>query len=117
MAQSSISTERIDNIIMEGTSPTISRDAFRMMVADDLNRKLEQIWRVRFYDDGTVGLYSFALPTTTEKNLGVQDRLNHLSNLPEWVKDRISVLQICESGTTIDEVGQKVSDKVYYVIE
>jgi len=26
-------------------------------------------------------------------------------------------LQICESGTTIEGVGQKVSDKVFYVIE
>jgi hypothetical protein len=117
MGQSTISIERIDDIIMEGTSPTISRDAFRMMIADELNHKLEQIWRVRFYEDGTVGLYSFALPTTTEKNLGVQDRLNDLSQLPEWVRERISVLQICESGTTIDGVGQKVSERVFYVIE
>jgi hypothetical protein len=116
MAQSSISIERIDEIIMEGKSPTISRDDFLMMIANDLNHPLEQVWRVRFYDDGTVSLYSFAMPAT-EKNLPTKGRLNNASYLPDWVKERISVLQICESGDTIEGVGQKVSENVYYAIE
>jgi hypothetical protein len=52
-----------------------------------------------------------------EKNFGKQDRLNNASYLPDWVKERISVLQICESQTIVEGVGQKVSDKVFYVIE
>jgi hypothetical protein len=115
MSQSSISIERIDEIIMEGKSPTISRDDFRMMIAEELHRNIEQVWRVRFYDDGTVAMYSFAMPAT-EKNLPHKDRLN-IGAIPQWVKERISVLQICESGTTIEGVGQKVSENVYYVIE
>jgi hypothetical protein len=115
MAQSSISIERMDDIIMEGKSPTISRDDFRMMIAEDLNHPLEQVWRVRFHDDDTVALYSFAMPAT-EKNLPSKDRLN-IGAMPQWVKERISVLQICESGTTIEGVGQKVSENVYYVLE
>jgi hypothetical protein len=115
MAQSSVSIERIDDIIMEGKSPTISRDDFRMMIAEDLNHPLEQVWRVRFHDDDTVALYSFAMPAT-EKNLPSKDRLNR-GAMPQWVKERISVLQICESGTTIEGVGQKVSENVYYVLE
>jgi hypothetical protein len=54
---------------------------------------------------------------TTEKNLGFKHRLNDASYFPDWVKERISVLQICESGATVEGVGQKVSDKVFYVIE
>jgi hypothetical protein len=115
MAQSSISIERIDEIIMEGKSPTISPSDFRMMIAEDLNHPLEQVWRVRFHDDDTVAMYSFAMPAT-EKNLPTKDRLN-IGSMPQWVKERIAVLQICESGTTIDGVGQKVSENVYYVIE
>ena len=56
MAQSSISIERIDDIIMEGKSPTISRDDFRMMIAEQLLSKIEQVWRVRFHDDDTVAM-------------------------------------------------------------
>jgi hypothetical protein len=114
--RSSIRAERIDEIIMEGESPTIDPNDFRMMIANDLNHPLEQVWRVRLYEDGTVSLYSFAMPTT-EKNLGFKHRLNDASYFPDWVKERISVLQICESGATVEGVGQKVSDKVFYVIE
>jgi hypothetical protein len=113
--RSTIRSERIDEIIMEGKSPTIDPNDFRMMIANDLNRPLEQVWRVRFYEDGTVALYSFAMPHT-EKNFGKQDRLN-IGDMPKWTKERVAVLQICESGDTIEGVGQKVSDKVYYVIE
>ena len=115
MAQSSISIERIDEIIMEGKSPTIDPHDFRMMIAEDLHRNIEQVWRVRFHDDDTVARYSFAMPAT-EKNLPYTDRLN-IGAIPQWVKERIAVLQICESGTTIDGVGQKVSERVFYVIE
>jgi hypothetical protein len=115
MAQSSISIERIDEIIMEGNSPTISPSDFRMMIAEQLLHPLEQVWRVRFHDDDTVAMYSFAMPTT-EKNLPTKDRLN-IGDMPQWTKERIAVLQICESGTTIEGVGQKVSERVFYVIE
>ena len=114
--RSTIRAERIDEIIMEGKSPTIDPNDFRMMIANDLGHPLEQVWRVRFYDDDTVAMYSFAMPQTTEKNLGVQGRLNNAS-IPNWIKERISVLQICESGAIVEGVGQKVSDKVFYVIE
>jgi hypothetical protein len=115
MELSSIKIERIDDIIMEGNSPTISLAEFKMMMAEELNQPLEQVWRVRFYDNGTVALYSFAMPTT-EKNLPTKDRLN-IGDMPQWAKERISVLQICESGTILEGVGQKVSENVYYVIE
>lgn len=115
MAQSNITIERIDEIILEGRSPTIRSDDFRIMIANDLNQPLEQVWRVRFYDDGIVVMYSFAMPNT-EKNLNMTQRLN-ASDIPEWTKERIAVLQICESGAVVDGVGQKVSENVYYVIE
>jgi hypothetical protein len=115
MGQSSVTVERMDNIIMEGKSPTIDPNDFRMMIANDLNRPLEQVWRVRLYEDGTVSLYSFAMPHI-EKNFGIQPRLN-IGDIPQWVKERVSVLQICESGDIINGVVQKVSDRVFYVIE
>jgi hypothetical protein len=37
--------------------------------------------------------------------------------MPEWIKQKIAVLQICEAGEQIDGVGQKVSESTYYVIE
>lgn len=114
--KSTVVIERIDSIIMAGGSPTIDPPYFMSMVAEALECKMEQVWRVSFYDNGKVDLYSFAMPLG-EKNLPIADRLNDQSLLPSWVQERIAVLQICEQGDIVDGVGQKVSDKVFYVIQ
>jgi len=118
MYRSSIVMERIDYLLIEqdGGDSIFPQSEFINMVAQSLTHPIEQIWRVRLHDDGTVGLYSFAMPAI-EKNFGKQDRLNNASCLPDWVKERVAVLQICESGDIVKGVGQKVSDKVFYVIE
>jgi hypothetical protein len=90
-----------------------SQSEFINMVSEALCTPIEQIWRVKINDNGAVDMYSFALPQP-EKNLHIGTRLN---DLPQWIKERISVLQICEQGDIVDGVGQKLSDKVFYVIE
>jgi hypothetical protein len=100
---------------MEGESMTIHPEDFMDMVSESLECHIEQVWRVKFMDDGTVDMYSFAMPQ--QKNLPATSRLNDLSQLPDWVNERISVLQICENGAIIEGVGQKVSERVFYVIE
>jgi hypothetical protein len=106
--------ERIDDIIMEHNSPSLSRDDYMRMIANELTHPIEQIWRVKLHDDGSIDMYSFAMPR--QKNLPAAKCLNYLS-LPEWIQKRLSVLQICENGAIVDGVGQKLSDRVYYVIE
>jgi hypothetical protein len=106
--------ERIDEIIMSGNSPTIVPEDFMAMIAESLNRPIEQVWRVKINDEGAVDMYSFAMPQ--EKNLPAAKCLNTAA-LPDWIKERIAVLQICEQGDIVEGVGQKVSDKVFYVIE
>ena len=112
---SQITIQRIDDIVMEGQSPVLEPQDYLRMIAEDLDRPIEQVWRVRFHDDGTISLYSFALPAH-EKNLVTKQRLNR-GDMPQWIKERVAVLQICQAGDSIDGVGQKVSDSAYYVIE
>jgi hypothetical protein len=115
MYRSSIVIERIDEIIMSGNSPTIEPPYFMQMVSEALCSPIEQVWRVKFNENNTAELYSFAIPMT-EKNLPAAKRLNTAA-LPQWVRDRVSVLQICEQGDIVEGVGQKVSERIYYVIE
>lgn len=105
----------VDIHIMESDNPTLDRGDFMRIVCDTLNSKMEQTWRVRIHDDGTVALHSFAMPA--QKILHDTDRLNDVSLLPVWIKERLAVLQICEQGDIVEGVGQKVSNSVYYVIE
>ena len=104
---------RVDTQIMESNSPILDRGDFMRMVIKHLKTKLENTWRVRFNANGTIRLTSFALP---QKNLAAAECLNRES-LPQWIKERLVVLQICEQGTILEGIGQKVSDNVYYVIE
>ena len=106
----------VDIHIMESDNPTLDRRDFMRMVCNTINSKMEQTWRVRIHEDGTVALHSFAMPLT-KKNLDSSERLNDASHLPIWVQERIAVLQICEQGEILDGVGQKVSERVFYVIE
>jgi len=114
--KSSIVIERIDYLLMEkgGGEPVFPQSEFMAMVSEALCTPIEQVWRVKINDDGSVAMYSFAMPQ--EKNLPMTRCLNH-ALLPQWVNERLSVLQICQEGDIVDGVGQKVSDKVYYVIK
>ena len=114
--KTSIVIERMDYLMMEQGSgePVFPRSEFMNMVSEALCTPIEQIWRVKINDDGVVDMYSFAMPQ--EKNLPAAKCLNTAA-LPDWIKERISVLQICEQGDIVDGVGQKLSDRVFYVIE
>ena len=113
MYKSSIVIERVDYLLMEKGASVFPKTEFMNMIAQSLDRPIEQVWRVKLLDDGTFHTHSFALPQP-EKNLHIGTRLN---DLPQWIKERISVLQICDTGETVEGVGQKVSDRVFYVIE
>jgi len=114
MYKSSIVIERIDYLLMEQGEAVFPQSEFMNMIAESLECHIEQVWRVKFYDD-RVALYSFAMPLT-EKNLPTTQRLN-AQDTPQWIKDRVAVLQICDKGESIDGIGQKVSESTYYVIE
>jgi hypothetical protein len=115
MYRSSVVIERMDYLMLEKGEEIFPRSDFINMISMSLEQPIEQIWRVKLHDNNEIELYSFAMPQT-QKNLPRKHRLNRQS-IPQWVNDRISVLQICEVGDTIKGVGQKVSDKVFYVIE
>ena len=104
----------VDRHVMENDNPTLDRGDFMRMVCNTLDSKMEQVWRVKFLDDGSVAMYSFAMPP--QKNLPNPECLNAAS-LPDWIKERLAVLQICQTGDVVEGVGQKLSDQVFYVIE
>ena len=114
--KSSIVIERIDYLLMEqGEGESVfPQSEFMAMVSEALCTPIEQIWRVSF-QNGHIDVANFSMPK--EKNLPMAGRLNDVSQLPDWINERISVLQICQSGDIVEGVGQKLSDKVYYVIE
>ena len=113
--KSSMDIGIIDHHIMESEKPILSVHDFMKMIARHLNAEMNNTWRVKYWADGEVELTDFSIPPR-QKNLPHKQRLNE-AQLPDWIKQRVAVLRICPEQTTIEGVGQKVSENIYYVIE
>ena len=112
-----ITMQRIDELVLNsvGKQSPIDPLSYMMMIANDLCTPLEQIWRVKLLDNDEIELSDFTL-ARKEKNF-ISTRCLNKADVPKWIVDKISVLQIIPNGEQIDGVGQKVSNQVFYVIE
>ena len=115
--KSSVVIERIDYLLMEkGSGESVfPQSEFINMVSEVLCTPIEQIWRVKLLDNDDIELSDFTL-ARKEKNF-ISTRCLNKADVPQWIVDKISVLQIIPNGEQVDGVGQKVSDQVFYVIE
>lgn len=74
------------------------------------NMPKDGIIRVSFNDDGTVDLLEFSPPTHENKSVP-QERL------APWILETVSMLRIAEVQSLVPDLGFKVSDTVYYIID
>jgi hypothetical protein len=74
---------------------------------------LEQVWRVEMKGSGRVILNDFTMPSASSKI----KKVIKLTDAPKFVRDAISVLQIAPNGTTVDGVGKKIDEDIYYIVE
>jgi hypothetical protein len=79
----------------------------RMMM---LEQKIDAL-RVCINNDGTFDIVDFTMPTRGDKlrkNIPQED-------VPQWVMQAVSMLRIADTGSLVEGVGFKVSDRVYYI--
>lgn len=70
------------------------------------------VMRVEVNDDGTVNLYDFTLPSKGGvKRLGMAQE-----DVEPWIMETISMLRITNENDLIPELGFKVSDTLYYIL-
>lgn len=70
------------------------------------------VMRVEVNEDGTVNLYDFTLPSK-----GGVKRLNmSQEDVEPWIMQTISMLRITDENNLIPELGFKVSDTLYYIL-
>jgi hypothetical protein len=81
-----------------------------MMQRGDVNTN--DVIRVEVNDDGTVNLYDFTLPSK-----GGMKRLNvSQDDVEKWIMETISMLRITDENDLIPNLGFKVSDTLYYIL-
>jgi hypothetical protein len=83
------------------------------MVQEQFELPLTNVWRVLVNNDGTVELNDFTLPSSSGKMRDVFKQ----ENLPEWIQDSLSVLMIVDQGVTVEGVGKKITDSIFYLME
>lgn len=74
---------------------------------------LDNVWRVEIRGNARVVLDDFTLPSSSV----IMRKITNLADAPKFIQDGISVLQIAPDGTSIEGVGKKISEDVYYIVE
>ena len=103
----------VDNTLFKEDAPTGIMEGVLRMVEEQFNLPLTNVWRVLMNNDGTVELNDFTLPSSTGKMRDVFKQ----ENLPQWIQDSLSVLMIVDQGVTVEGVGKKITDSIFYLME
>jgi hypothetical protein len=90
---------------------TVLWDILGMMNQKEL--PMNNVWRVQVNPDGKYMVNDFTLPSQSS-NI---KKLMPKTEVPRWVLEAISVLQIAEDDTTVDGVGKRISSSIYYIFE
>jgi len=82
-----------------------------LMIQESL--PMQNVWRVQMTSDGLYMINDFTMPSQSDN---IERRIPK-DEVPKWVLEQVSVLQITENDTTVDGVGKKISDSVFYIFE
>lgn len=104
--------EAVDKALFNGAF-SLKNIAIIQMIQKQFELPLTNVWRVLVNNDGTVELNDFTLPSSTGK---IRDVFLQ-ENLPQWIQDSLSVLMIVDQGVTVEGVGKKITDSIFYLME
>ena len=106
----SVIQQKIIEINRGFEAQAIMRIWARMM--EDGLIKTKDIIRVEVNDDGTVNLLDFTLPSK-----GGRERKNvPQEDVEPWIMETISMLRITGENDLVPELGFKISDQMYYIL-
>lgn len=107
---------RLMRIVEGGNSENLGEipsllNAIMRMIQQEI--PLDQVWRVEIRGSGKVILNDFTMPSASSK---IKKVIN-LTDAPKFIRDAVSVLQIAPNGTTVDGIGKKIDEDIYYIVE
>ena len=104
----------IDKALFDGATKNKQfLDICMAMVQEQFELPLNNVWRVSVLPSGMVELNDFTLPSNTGK---LRETFKQ-EDLPQWVQDSLSVLMIVDQGATVEGVGKKITDSIFYLME
>ena len=103
----------LDKALFVDIAPSSIIQGCLRMVEEQFNMPLQNVWRVHVLPNGLVELNDFTLPS----NKDTMRETFRQEDLPIWIQDSLSVLMIVDQGVTIEGLGKKISDSIFYVLE
>lgn len=74
---------------------------------------LENVWRVEVKGSGNIILNDFTMPSASSKI----KKVIKLIDAPKFIQDAVAILQIAPDGTSVEGVGKKIDEDIYYIVE
>jgi hypothetical protein len=88
--------------------------ALRMMMhMEQQELALNNVWRLEITDNGSYKLNDFTLPT----NDVIINKMHTKDKVPKWMLESLAVLQILDNGESIADVGKKIDESIFYLLE
>ena len=102
--------------IIEGNKPESVGEIptlIRCLMGMQTMLPLENVWRVEMKGSGRIILNDFTMPSASSKI----KKIIKLTDAPKFIRDGVSVLQIAPDGTSVEGVGKKIDEDIYYIVE
>jgi hypothetical protein len=74
---------------------------------------LDNIWRVELRENDKMLLTDFTMPSSAS----TMNKTIKLNDAPKFIQEGLAVLQITSNGSLVENVGKRISDSVYYIME
>jgi len=103
----------VDDALFGGYTTTGDTTVVLAMIQEQFELPLTNVWRVHVLNNGMVELNDFTMPSSTGK---IRESFKQ-EDLPQWVQDSLSVLMIVDQGVTVEGVGKKITDSIFYLME
>ena len=85
----------------------------RSILCMQIEMPFDNVWRVEVKGSGRVILNDFTMPSASSKI----KKVIKLTDAPEFIQDAVAILQIAPDGTSIEGVGKKIDEDIYYIVE
>jgi hypothetical protein len=82
------------------------------VVAWELDSDPDNLIRIKVLGDDAYEITDLSLPSVTSKR-----RVAFKQDVPKFMIDAVSVLSICNNNESIPNIGKRVSQFVFYVVE
>jgi len=97
----------------EGKREEVREHLACMLDMEQGNLLLNNVCRLEILEGGSFSIKDFTVPSRDV----IINKTYIKKELPKWMLDALSVLQILDDGATITNVGKKVDGTVFYLLE